>query len=89
MVPFPSSPAFFVGAKVRRKFAQGIYVGTITHIVDDEGECLWHVVYGDFDSEELNFNEMVDAVFYHPTLDTTHDLSLPDIGAFVWYSENQ
>ena len=89
MVPYPSSPAFFIGARARRKFKQGIYVGTITHIIDDEGECLWHVVYGDFDSEDLNFNEMVDALCYHPMLDTTHDLLLPDIGAFVWFSKDQ
>ena len=89
MVPFPSSPSFFIGARVRRKFKQGIYVGTITHVIDDEGESLWHVVYGDFDSEDLNFNEMVDATFYHPLLDTAHDLTLPEIGSFVWYSEGQ
>ena len=78
-----------MGAKARRQFRQGIYTGTVTHILDDEGECLWHVVYKDFDSEDLNFNELVDAVYYHPLLDTTHDLVLPEIGAFVWYSEKQ
>ena len=89
MVPFPSSPSFFIGAKARRQFRSGIYVGTITHVLEDEGECLWHVVYEDFDSEDLNFNELVDAVFYHPLLDTTHDLRLPSVGSFVWYSEKQ
>ena len=58
-------------------------------MIDDEGECLWHVVYRDFDSEDLVFNEVVDAVYYHPLLDTTHDLLLPEIGSFVWYSELQ
>ena len=89
MVPFPASPSFFIGAKARRRFAQGIYVGTVTHVIDDEGECLWHVVYQDFDSEDLNFNELIDAVFYHPLLDTAHDLCLPRVGEFVWYSEAQ
>ena len=89
MVPFPASPAFFIGAHVRRKFRQGIYVGTVTHVIDDEGECLWHAVYQDFDSEDLSFNELVDAVFYHPLLDTTHDLVLPEVGTFVWFSEQQ
>lgn len=89
MVPFPTSPSFFIGAKVRRQFQQGIYVGTVTNVIDDEGECLWHVVYRDFDSEDLNFNELVDAAFYHPALDTTHDLVLPEVGSFVWYSEQQ
>ena len=47
------------------------------------------MVYKDFDSEDLNFNELVDAVYYHPLLDTTHDLVIPEIGAFVWFSERQ
>ena len=89
MVPFPSSANFFIGAKVRRQFAQGIYVGTITHVLEDEGESLWHAVYEDFDSEDLVFNELIDAVYYHPLLDTSHDLVLPTVGAFVWYSEDQ
>ena len=87
MVPYPTSTRFFIGATARRQFRQGIYTGTITHVIDDEGECLWHVVYPDFDSEDLTFNEMVDAVFYHPLLDTTHDLQLPQVGHFVWYAE--
>ena len=64
-------------------------MGTVTHVLDDEGESLWHVVYNDFDSEDLNFNEVVDAVYYRPLLDTTHDLDLPAIGSFVWFSEEQ
>ena len=47
------------------------------------------MVYNDFDSEDLNFHELVDAVFYHPLLDTTHDLVLPEVGSFVWFSEDQ
>ena len=66
-----------------------MYVGTVTHIIDDEGGGVWHVVYRDFDSEDLNFNELVDAIFYHPLLDTTHDITLPEVNHFVWYSENQ
>ena len=31
----------------------------------------------------------MDVVFYHPLLDTFHDLSLSEIGDFVWYSEGQ
>ena len=89
MVPYPTSAAFFIGARVRRQFRQGIFTGTITHIIDDEGESLWHAVYPDFDSEDLNFNEVIDAVYYHPLLDTTYDLQLPEIGHFVWYAEQQ
>ena len=58
-------------------------------MLEDEGEALWHAVFDDFDSEELNFNELIDAVYYHPMLDTTHDLSLPSIGSFAWFSERQ
>ena len=58
-------------------------------MLEDEGERLWHVVHSDFDSEDLNYNELLDAVYYHPLLDTTHDLTLPEIGSFVWFSEQQ
>ena len=47
------------------------------------------MVYPDYDSEDLNFNELVDAVYYHPLLDTTYDLQLPQVGHFVWFAECQ
>ena len=34
--------------------------------------CDMWCIRADFDSEDLNFNEMVDAVFYHPLLDTNY-----------------
>ena len=89
MVPYPSSAAFFIGSKVRRQFRQGVFTGSVTHVIDDEGESLWHVVYPDYDSEDLNFDELVDAVYYHPLLDTTYDLQLPQVGHFVWFVERQ
>ena len=68
MVPYPTTATFFVVSKVRRQFSQGIFTVTIIHVVDDEGESLWHAVYPDYDSEDLNFNEVIDAVYYSSTV---------------------
>ena len=35
--PYPITPSFFVGAQIMRKFKQGIFAGTITEVMDDEG----------------------------------------------------
>ena len=46
-------------------------------------------MYGDFDAEDLSFNELVDSLVYHPGLDYTTDLLVPEVGSFVWYSREQ
>ena len=86
MVPFPVASSFFIGARIMRKFKQGIFSGTVSHVIEDEGETLWHVIYEDFDSEDLSANELYEAIYYHPLLDATSDLVLPSLGDFVWYS---
>ena len=86
MVPFPISPSFFIGARVMRKFKQGVFSGTVSHVIEDDGNNVWHVVYDDFDSEDLSANELYDAIYYHPLLDASSDLVLPSVGEFVWYS---
>ena len=58
-------------------------------LYEDEGETLWKVVYADFDAEYLSLNELVDGLVYHPSLDHTADLELPEVGSFVWYSKDQ
>ena len=68
------------------KFKQGVVSGTVTHVIEDEGTTVWHAVYDDFDSEDLSANELYDAVYYHPMLDSSSDLVLPSVGDFVWYS---
>jgi hypothetical protein len=89
LVPFPVAPEFFLGAKVRRKFEQGIFVGTVADLYEDEGETLWRVVYSDFDAEDLSLNELTDGLVYHPRLDHAADLELPEVGSFVWYSQDR
>ena len=32
---------------------------------------------------------MTDGLVYHPTLDHTADLDLPEVGSFVWYSQDR
>ena len=86
MVPFPVSASFFIGARVMRKFRQGVFSGTVSHVIEDEGTTVWHAVYDDFDSEDLTDNELYDAIYYHPLLDSSSDLVLPSVGDFVWYS---
>ena len=44
------------------------------------------MVFDDFDAEELSANELYDATYYHPLLDASSDLPLPEIDDFVWYS---
>ena len=83
LVPFPMSPSFSLGARVRRSFDQGIHVGTVTDLYEDEGQPLWKVVYNDFDSEDLSEEELVEALVYHPILDNSIELDvLEEVGPF-------
>ena len=44
-----------VGRKVRRKFGNAYYIGSITHYNHDKW---WHVTYDDGDEEDLNCSEL-------------------------------
>ena len=44
-----------VGRKVRRKFGNGYYIGSITHY---NHKKWWHVTYDDGDEEDLNCSEL-------------------------------
>ena len=55
-------------------------------MVNDDGNDLFHVRYQDFDEEELDLWEIIDAVCYHPVLDSHHDIRdevLPDVGEMI------
>ena len=55
-------------------------------MVNDDGNDLYHVGYHDFDEEELDKGELLDAVCYHPALDKYHDLRedlLPEVGEMI------
>ena len=86
---YPVPKSFFIGAKVARQFGRKWVEGTIDRLDQDENDALWHVVYSDFDEEQLDKIQMCDAVVYHPLLDVQGDLKVPRVGTYVWYSHNQ
>ena len=84
---FPVPVSFFIGAKVMKKFGtHGWHEGTVDRVETDEGETLWHVVYGDFDEEEYKRDELAQHLAYHPMLDNEFDLDVPEVGSFVWFA---
>ena len=89
LVPYQVQNHFFVGALVRRQFDEGVFIGKVAYVADDEGEPLWRVVFDDFDSEDLSLEQMVHALVYHPLMDLAHDVSPPTVGQFVWFSMDQ
>ena len=40
------------------------------------------------DSEDLTRAELAILLVYHPLLNTEGDLDVPEIGSFVWFSQN-
>ena len=86
---YPVPKSFFIGAKVSKQFGTRWIEGTIDRMDQDEGEMLWHVVYSDFDEEQLDKTQMCDVLVYHPLLDSHGDLEVPEVGSYVWYSHNQ
>lgn len=86
---YPVPISFFTGALVRKKFGGRWCSGTVDWVDTDEGETLWHVMYDDFDEEQLTRSELGQVVVYHPLLDCTGDLEVPSPGSFVWYAVNQ
>ena len=86
---YPVPISFFLGAMVRKQFQGKWYTGTVDMVDTDEGETLWHVTYEDFDEEQLTLAELSRIITYHPLLDATSDLPVPDPGSFVWYSVQQ
>ena len=67
-------------------------MGTIDDITSDEGLTYFHVSYADFDEEELDLGEVLDAIIYHPELDAAKrgldSPPLPTEGSFVLYAAN-
>ena len=81
---------FWIGSRVLREFNGQRYVGTIVDAEEDEGAVFFRVSYADFDEEELDYGEVVDAVIYHPELDAAQTglrtPQLPREGTFVLFA---
>ena len=81
---------FWIGCRVLKKFGDVEYMGTVDEVIKDEGKTYYHVVYADFDEEELDMGELWDHVIYHPELDAAKDglqqLGLPDEGSYVLFA---
>ena len=56
---------------------------------DDDGERIWHVVYNDFDEEDLNRGQLAESLLYHPGLSTAEEVVLPEVGSYVWFAWEQ
>ena len=56
---------------------------------DDDGETIWHVVYDDFDEEDLNRGQLTECLVYHPGLSTTDEVILPVVETYVWVAWDQ
>ena len=77
---------FSIGAKVDKRFGKRWYVGTVDQLMKDEGTTVWNVTWSDFDSEEVDLQQLTQILCYHPFLDTYGGVSVPEVGSFVWYS---
>ena len=58
-------------------------------ILADEDVTHYHVEYSDFDSEDLDREQLAQFVVYHPLLDMAENLDVPPVGSFVWFAHNQ
>ena len=86
---YPVSNTFFLGARVVKKFGQKWFAGTVDQVMDDEGTPVWNITWSDFDSEEVDRQQLAQLLCYHPYLDTECDIRVPEVGSFVWYSDRQ
>ena len=89
MRPHPVPSSFFIGAKVCRSIQGKWYTGTVVDTRVDEGETLWHIVYPDFDTEDLNKEELTDSLVYHPSLGKAREVQLPEPGQLVCFIRDQ
>lgn len=59
-------PNTSIGRRITKRFSDGLYPGTITNTwKDDDGIQYWTVQYDDDDTEDLNFDEIKDALALH------------------------
>ena len=86
---YPVPDSFFVGARVCKKFGSTWFVGVVDQTSRDEKESVWKVTYSDFDSEEVDRQTLASMLVHHPLLDTRGDVVVPEVGSFVWFSEDQ
>ena len=86
---YPVGAEFFVGATVAKRFSGKWFLGRITKVFADEERTLWHIVYSDFDEEDLSKEEMAKTLVHHPGLEMDSETNMPEVGSFVWFSEDQ
>ena len=69
-----------------------MHAGIIDEVTVDQGQTFYHVVFADFDEEELDLGEVWTSVCYHPELDAAKDgLTVPQMpkeGSLVMYALN-
>ena len=73
---------------MKRRFNDRWFLGVVDDVVHDDGNDFFHVGYGDFDEEEIDLGELLEAVCYHPALDAQHNLHddiLPEVGSMVLF----
>ena len=87
----PTTTDFWVGAVVRRKFADNWFLGTVAEVVMDEGKAFYQVQYSDFDQDEIDKGELWDSVIYHPRLDLAvyTPEQLPELHEVVMFTLEQ
>ena len=72
-----------------KRFGARWYWGTVDLVMDDEGTPIWNITWSDFDSEEVDRQQLAQLICYHPYLDTDRDVQVPAVGSYVWYSDKQ
>ena len=82
---------FWIGARVRRRFSDSWFQGTVMTVTTDEGETLYRVIYDDCDQEDLDRGQLWDSVIFHPRMCEAEvsTLPLPKINSVVLFSHDQ
>ena len=87
----PRPVDFWIGARIRRYFRSGWFLGTITAMGVDEEQRWFTVDYDDGDQQDMDMGEVWDMVSYHPRMDNQHfqETLLPEVGEAVVFAMNQ
>ena len=82
---------FWVGERVRRRFNDSWFQGTVTTVTTDEGETLYRIVYDDCDQEDLDRGQLWDSVIFHPRMCEMEVSTqpMPKINSVVLFSHDQ
>ena len=87
----PRPVDFWIGARIRRYFSSGWFLGTITSMGVDEAQRWYTVDYDDGDQQELDTGEIWDMVSYHPRMDHKYfrETQLPAVGEAIVFALDQ